>query len=73
MVFENRALVKMHGYETITNRSMMKMRSDQLHNLDSPPNTIRVFKSMTKWVDNVACTETMINMNKIAVVKSMSR
>ena len=46
------------------------MHSDQLHNLDSPPNTIRVVKSMKKWMDNVRRTETMININKIAVVKS---
>jgi len=45
---------------------------DKLHNLDSAPNTIRVFRSMTKWEDNVARTKSMINVNEITVVKSTS-
>ena len=49
----------------------MKLHN-QLHNLDSPLNTIKVFKSMTKWVGNVARTKSMININEITVVKSMS-
>jgi hypothetical protein len=54
-VFENRVLRKIFGPKREENQSWRKLHNDELHNLYSLPNTVRVIKSMRMWwTGNVA-------------------
>jgi hypothetical protein len=54
-VFENRVLVKIFGPKREEDGSWRKLRNDELHDLYSSPNIIRVIKSKRmKWAGHVA-------------------
>jgi hypothetical protein len=54
-VFENRMLRKMFGPKREEDRSWIKLHNDELHNLCSSPNIVRVIKSRRmRWVGHVA-------------------
>jgi hypothetical protein len=55
-VFENRVLRKILGPKREEDRSWRKLHNDELHNLYSSLNIIRVIKSRRMWwVGHVAC------------------
>jgi hypothetical protein len=54
-VFENRVLRKIFGPKSEEDGSWRKLRNDELHNLYSSPNIVRVFKSRRmRWAGHVA-------------------
>jgi hypothetical protein len=54
-VFENRVL-RIFGPKREEDRSWRKLHKDELHNLNSSPNIVRVIKSRTmRWSIYVAC------------------
>jgi hypothetical protein len=54
-VFENRVLRKIFGTKTEEDGSWRKVHNDELHNLYSSPNIVRVIKSRRmRWVGHVA-------------------
>jgi hypothetical protein len=54
-VFENRVLRKIFGHKREEDASWRKLHNDQLHNLYSSPNIVRVIKSRRmRWVGHVA-------------------
>jgi hypothetical protein len=54
-VFENRVLRKIFGPKREEDGSWRKLHNDELHNLYSSPNIIRVIKSRRmKWTEHVA-------------------
>jgi hypothetical protein len=57
-VFENRVLRKIFGLKREEDGSRRKIHNDELHNLYSSPNIIRVLKSRRmRWVGHVARIE----------------
>jgi hypothetical protein len=51
-------------------RGWRKLHSEELHNLYSSPNIVKVIKSMRmRWLGNVACIGEMRNVRKILVEK----
>jgi hypothetical protein len=57
-VFENRVVRKMFGPKREEDGSWRKLHNDDLHNLYSLPNIVRVIKSRRmKWAGHVACME----------------
>jgi hypothetical protein len=56
-VFENRVLRKIFEPKREEDRSWRKLHNDELHNLYSSLNIVRVIKSRRmRWVGHVACT-----------------
>jgi hypothetical protein len=54
-VFENRVLRKIFGPRRGEDESWRKLHNDELHNLYSSPNIVRVVKSRRmRWVGHVA-------------------
>jgi hypothetical protein len=54
-VFENRLLRKIFGPKREEDGSWKKLRNDELHDLYSPPNIVRVIKSRRmRWAGHVA-------------------
>jgi PAS domain-containing protein len=54
-VFENRVLRKIFGPKREEDRLWGKLHNDELHNLYSSPNIVRVIKSRrTNWAGHVA-------------------
>jgi hypothetical protein len=54
-VFENRVLRRIFGPKSEEDGSWIKLRNDELHNLYSSPNIVRVIKSRRmRWVGHVA-------------------
>jgi hypothetical protein len=54
-VFENRVLRRIFGPKREEDRSWRKLHNDELHNLYSSPNTVRVTKSRRlRWAGHVA-------------------
>jgi hypothetical protein len=54
-VFENRVLRRIFGPERDDDRSWRKLHNDELHDLYSSPNIVRVIKSRRmKWAGHVA-------------------
>jgi hypothetical protein len=54
-VFENRVLRKIYGPKREEDGSWRKLHNDELHNLYSSPNTVRVIKSRRmRWAGHVA-------------------
>jgi hypothetical protein len=54
-VFENRVLRKIFGPKREEDGSWRKLHNDELHNLYSSPNIVRVIKSRRmRWVGHVA-------------------
>jgi hypothetical protein len=54
-VFENRVLRKIFGPKREEDRSWRKLHNDELHNLYSSPNIVRMIKSrMMRWAGHVA-------------------
>jgi hypothetical protein len=55
-VFENRVLRKIFGPKRQEDGSWRKFRNDELHNLYSSSNIVRVIKSRSmRWTGHVAC------------------
>jgi hypothetical protein len=55
-VFENRVLRRIFGPKREEDGSWRKLHSDELHDLYSSPNIVRVIKSRRmRWVGYVAC------------------
>jgi hypothetical protein len=55
-VFQNRVLRKIFGPKREEDASWRKLHNDELHNLYSSPNIVRVIKlRRTKWAGHVAC------------------
>jgi hypothetical protein len=55
-VFENRVLRKISGSKTEEDGSWRKVHNDELHDLYSSPNIVRVIKlRRIRWVEHVAC------------------
>jgi hypothetical protein len=70
-VFENRVLRRLFGpkRDEVTG-GLRKLHNEELHNLYSSPNIIRMMKSRRmRWARNVARMETNRNIYKIFVVK----
>jgi hypothetical protein len=68
-VFENRMLRGIFGpkREEVTG-SWRRLDNEELHNLYTSPNIIRVIKSMRMiWARHVACIAEMINVYRILV------
>jgi hypothetical protein len=54
---EDRVLRRIFGPEREEHRSWRKLHNDELHNLYSSPNIVRVIKSRRRrWARHVACT-----------------
>jgi hypothetical protein len=53
-VFENRVLRKIFGPKREEDGSWRKLRNDELHNLYSSPNIVRVIKLRVRWAGHVA-------------------
>jgi hypothetical protein len=54
--FENRVSRKTFGPKREEDGSWRKLHNDELHNIYSPPNIVRVIKSRTmRWAGHVAC------------------
>jgi hypothetical protein len=54
-VFENKMLRRIFGHKTEENGSWRKLHNDELHDLYSSPNIVRVIKSRRmRWVGHVA-------------------
>jgi hypothetical protein len=54
-VFENRVLRRIFGPKSEEDGSWRKLHNDELHNLYSSPNIVRVIKSRRmRWVGHVA-------------------
>jgi hypothetical protein len=49
-VFENSVLRKIFGPKRKEDRLWRKLHNDELHNLYSSPNTVRVIKLRMRWV-----------------------
>jgi hypothetical protein len=57
-IFENRVLRKIFGPTREEDGSWRKLHNDELHNLYSLPNIVRVIKSKRmRWAGHVACME----------------
>jgi hypothetical protein len=55
-VFENRVLRRIFGPKTEVDGSQIKLHNDELHNLYSSLNIVRVIKARRlRWVGHVAC------------------
>jgi hypothetical protein len=55
-IFENRVLRRIFGPKRKEDGSWIKLDNEELHNLYSSPNTIRMIKSMRmRWAGHVAC------------------
>jgi hypothetical protein len=55
-VFENRVLRRIFGPRRVEGRLWREMHNDELHNLCSSLNIVRVFKSRRmRWLGHVAC------------------
>jgi hypothetical protein len=55
MIFENRVLRKIFGPKSEEDGSWRKLHNDELHDVYSSPNIVRVIKSRRKrWAGNVA-------------------
>jgi hypothetical protein len=71
-VFENRVLrIIFNRYEVM--RGWRKLRNEELHNLYSSSNIIRMIKSRMRWVEHVLHMGEMRNAHKILVEKPEGR
>jgi hypothetical protein len=53
-VFENRVLRRIFGPKREEDGSWRKLHNDEIHNLYSSPNIVKVIKSRMRWVGHVA-------------------